>query len=213
MFKYKFVIPAPEAAANDKLQQFKTGFAANASAMGYDVSDIDAVMAAADEFSAALIARNNAEIALRNAVAVKDEKFEDGSAVIRSYVNRVLSNPDATVAMYTAMGIEPVSSTAGPVVPPIELSATANADGTCRLKWKRSTNAEGTTWQVEASTNGGAWQWLATSSRISWTDPNATPGVPRSYRVRAQRKGVVSPPSFEATIYSEESGISLEVAA
>ncbi len=209
----KFTIPAPDAAASDKFQQFKTGFAANFGALGFDVPDLDAVIAAANDFTNGLAASELAKVAAQNAVQLKDTKREEGTVTIRDYVSRIKGNPAATPAILTALGITPASASAGPVVPPIEVSATPNANGTCKVKWKRSTNSVGTTWIVESSLDGSAWTFLATSSRTNYVDTAAAPGVTKSYRVRAQRKNVTSAPSASATIYDAGESFNLQLAA
>lgn len=210
---YKFDIPGPDAGANDKFQQFKTGFTSHYTDLGFEAPDLDNIIAAATDFNASLVASDAAKAAALNAVEFKNKKRDSSTEVFRDYVARIKTNPAATPAILTALGITPASSYAGPVVPPVELSASPEANGTCKLKWKRSTNSKGTLWLIESSDASGTWTSLATSTRTNYTDTSASPGVLKSYRVRAQRKGITSAPTASATIYDEGESFQLKVAA
>ena len=210
---YRFRIPARDAAANDVMQRFLQGATLHFSTLGYDVSDLDQVVTAAGGFNTAYQASESARLAYRNAVAQKDLIRNTSEDVIRVWAQRVKSNPAASPAILVAFGFEPGSSAAGPVQPPSELSAAPAANGSCLLRWKPNGNIRVTIYNVEVSVAGGEWQILASTPRRRYVDTTATPGVPRTYRVRATRNGALSQASAEASIYTEPGGGEIHLAA
>lgn len=213
MEKWKFTIPTTDAGANEKFQQFAENFATEAVTLGFTASDAEAINTAVGEYDAALMAANVAKDAAKNAVQFKDATLTSTSQFIRTWVDRVIVSPEGTSEIFGKLGITPYSSSAGPVVAPINVSATPNADGTCKIAWQRGSNVSGTVWVVESSTSGGEWEFEAISTSVKFVDTAANPGTPKSYRIRAQRNGVTSPPSPEAGIYGGGEGGTLQIAA
>lgn len=211
--QYKFTIPGTDSGANMTLQGFKAGFTAHFDALGYEPADLDAVTEAADSFDSKLSLSNAAKNAAKNAVNLKDSTKTTSVASIREWADRVKSNPAATPAILASMGIVPVSAGGGSVTVPSNVGANPTAFGTCTLRWNANGNLANTQYVIEASTDGGGWAWLGNTTRKSFKDNNATPGVPKSYRVRAQRAGQTSDPSAAATIYGNENGLNLSIAA
>lgn len=211
--RYKFVVPTTDNGANQKFIQFRTGFVANATTLGYDLTDIDAVNAVTAAFTNDLAARDLLASQLRQAVNVKNASLEAANNTVRTYVNRVVSNPAATPAILASMGIVPITNTAGPVQTPSQLSAAPNANGTCVLRWNANGNTNRTTYVIEASSGGGGWTWIGNTTRRRWVDNFASVGIAKLYRVRAQRRNEVSPPSAEAGIYQEGDSAQLKLAA
>jgi hypothetical protein len=208
---WKFTIPGTDLGIKAKGQQFQTGFNIYAVDLGLSVGDTDAVNAAVTSYVTNLTAVEVARDAYRSAVAEKDAAQAELIDVLREYAQAVKTNPLATPDMFASMGIVPASAPVGPVTQPTSLSADPNSNGTCVLKWNRNGNNTRTTYVIETSTDGGPWTWLTNTTRTRFTDPSAQPGVPRLYRVRAQRSGETSPPSSEAGIYT--GGNSLQIAA
>lgn len=201
---YKFVIPTTDAGANAKFQQFRTGSSAELLNLGYDAADLDEVVAASTDFNAALVATENARVVYRNKVGEKDEIKRSSTETIRLWANRVKTNPLATPDILAKFGIEPATPQAGPVIPPTELSAQPFADGSCVLKWNPSGNVYGTNYILEYSVEPGVWAWLGSTTKRTYVDEFAEPGVARFYRVRAQRAGETSLPGSETSIYGNE---------
>ncbi len=208
---WKFPIPGTDLGIKSKGQQFQTGFSTNALGLGFDASDIDVVIAAVSDYSAKLTAVELAKDAYRNAVAEKDLSQTALIDTLREYAQAVKTNPLADADMFTSMGIVPASAPVGPVTQPTSLSADPNSNGTSVLKWEKNGNNGRTTYVIEASTDGGPWTWISNTMKSRYTDTTAVPGVPKLYRVRAQRSGETSPPSAEAGIYTGLN--SLQIAA
>lgn len=213
MSDYKFVIPTTDSGTQNKLNQFKAGFKANFAALGYVAGDSTAVDNAANNFSAALTASDAAKAAAANAVDYKDKTKQSSSSTIRTWAQRVKTNPAATPAILASMGITPASAPAGPVTVPTDLSATPSASGTCTLRWSANGNVSTTNYVLESNTNGAGWVWLGSTTKKSFTDGGAIPGVPKLYRIRAQRAGSTSAPSAQASIYGGEEELTLKIAA
>ena len=213
MSAWKFEVPATDAGANDKYQQFATNFVTVGDDLGFQPEDIAAVTAAANAFSTALTASNAAKDASKVATEVKRSQGPATNTVIRKFVDLVILDDAATPAQFALLGITPATSYAGPVVPPVSLASAPKADGSCRLTWSRASNAPGTVWVVEVAVGSGTFAYLATSSRTSYVDDAAEPGIQRTYRVSAQRNGETSLPSSSTTIYPSGEGEILSLAA
>jgi len=210
---WTFRIPGTDAGKNDKFQQFLAGATSNLVAIGYDTADLDEIIVAANGFQADLIAAEDARVVYRNKVAEKDATRETSTEVIRTWAQRVKNNPLVTPEILASFGIEPATPVAGPVIPPTELAAKANADGTAVLTWSANGNPSPTTYILESSFNGETWTWCGSTTKRRFTDTNATPGVPRFYRIRAQRAGQTSAPGSWTAIYPVGEGESITLAA
>ncbi len=211
--KWKFPIPGSEQNLNATGQQFKTGFSTHASTLGYDAGDIAEVTAAVNTFQTKLTAANLAIDLAKAAVAEKNAAEAAVTTTLRKWSQTVKTNPLSTPEMFASMGIVPASPPDNSLNTPTDLAARPDSDGTCRLSWNANGNILSTGYVVEASVNGGAFAWLGNSSARSFVDMSATPGVHKTYRVRAFRAGETSAPSAGATIYASEEGNSLEIAA
>lgn len=211
--QYKFVIPGADAAAKAKFEQFKAAAVAHLVAIGYDVADLDEILAAADDFGDAFDASELAKDQARNATGLKRAVREASTEVISEWAERIKTNPSVTPAILAAFGIEVSVPVAGPVVPPADLSAFATSNGAALLKWKRNGNIYSTTYTVEASADGENWSIIGTTTKTRFVDVNATPGVPKFYRTRATRAGITSLPSGSANIYPAGGSGELQIAA
>ncbi len=206
MNNWKFFIPPSDLGTQNKLQTFRTGAAVNLFDLGYDAADLDEIIAAVTDFSAALTASDAAKNEARNKVLAKDETKRESVDVIRAWAQRVKTNPLATPEILASFGIQPATPSAGPVVPPIEMSATPTSVGNCVLKWKSNGNVPGTTYVIEKSTDGVTWEYMVGTTKKRFNDLNAPAGVRKFYRVSAQRAGQTSLPGTVATIYPYGSG-------
>lgn len=213
MPEYKFSIPNSDSGTQNKLNQFKAGFKIHFSALGYDAADSAEVDNAAINFSTALSASDAAKATAANAVDQKDKTKQSSTSTIRGWAQRVKTNPAATPAMLASMGITPASAPAGPVTVPSDLSANPSASGTCTVRWSANGNVSGTTYVIESNTNGAGWVWTGSTTKKRFEDGGAIPGVPKLYRVRAQRSGTTSAPSAQASIYGGEEELNLKLAA
>ena len=211
--KFKFEIPGPDTAAGAKFAQFRAGAVAHLVTLGYDIGDLDEIIAADVDFNTALANAEAKKAETRAAVAVKSEARVTSTEVIMEWVDRVKSNALATPEMLADFGIVPSAGGAAPVIPPVALSAIPSYQGTCTLTWSRTNNIKGTTFILEFSLDGENWEWLNSTTKTKFVDANATPGVPRFYRIRAQRAGETSAPGSWTNIYPAVGGDTLQIAA
>jgi hypothetical protein len=89
----------------------------------------------------------------------------------------------------------------GPPVPPTDVTADPNADGTVTIKWKGSTPYQ--TFFTVRRRVGNSTQWLQIGSVAtkSFVDASVPPGSPTvTYALRAQRNTHVSASSDEAIV-------------
>lgn len=211
--KFKFVVPGTDTGKDAKFQQFLTGFAEHAEALGYDAPDVEAVTTVVAAATAALEASTLAKDQAQQAVSAKDEAIFAANELVRFWAQAVKTNPLAEKSWLADMGIVPASEPVGPVTVPTDLSASASAGGTATLQWAANGNKSGTTYVLESSTDGANWAYLGSTTKRKFTDEAATPGVMKVYRVKAQRAGLTSAASSWSTIYPVAEGFSLQEAA
>jgi hypothetical protein len=209
----EFIIPGSDAAANALFQQFEKAMDQYAETLGFNVADTASCTAAVTGFNSALGDSTDAKAAAKAAVLTKDQVRRTSSSTIRGLAQRVKTNPEATNEIKAAFGLNVNPSPGGNVQVPTNLSATAQSNGVAKLKWRANGNIRSTIYLIEVETASG-WLLYGSSSKTNFVDNAATPGVQKTYRVRAQRSNLTSPPSNEAVIYSGAGGnSSLSLAA
>lgn len=201
----EFVIPASDTGADALFLQFKNAMAAHGAGLGYDAVAIDDTIAAYTDFHADLTTVTNTKAAARAAVKSKEEQRVTSSTIVRAYAQQIKNNPLATNAIKTAFGINVTTSATPPVTVPSSLSAAPSASGSCLIRWNKNGNISGTVYLIETKIGDtGEWTFTASSTKASYKDTAATPGVQKSYRVRAQRGSATSEPCSSVTIYNGE---------
>lgn len=209
-------IPGTDSGLVGFLKQFDTAMQEHAATLGFDALEEAAVTDAYNEFDTDVTAVLAAKDALKGLVTAKTVQRTTSVALVRDFAQRIKTNPAATPEIQASFGISTTPSSSGPVTVPTLLTAEPAATSVCKLSWNRNGNSSATTFTIEArGSTTGAWTFVGTTTKTKFNDANATPGVPRYYRVRASRGNTVSAWSIEAVIYSGGSGGSgfLEVAA
>lgn len=202
-----------DAAYNQKLQEFKTGMDAYGTVLGFSTAAKNSATTASTTFSAALTETVSAKAALKGAVATKDATRKSTTTTIRALAAQVKANPLSTPEILAAFGLTPNVTPSGGVNIPSQLVVIPQTQGFAKLTWKRSGNAPATVFVIQARNADGDWVMIGTSTKSNFTDVDANPGIPKWYRIRAERGGVVSPWTNEVSIYSSgESSISLKIA-
>jgi len=194
--------------------QFKNAMNTYGGTLGFDAAVITQVVTAMNAFPTAYNASEAAKNAAKGAVSAKDDQRRATVAVMRDFAQQIKNNPEATPEILASFGIVPSPTPSGSVSVPVNLTATAFSNGTALLKWGRNGNIQGTVFVIESRySEGDPWLIIGTSTRARFTDNQATPGVMKAYRIRAERGGVASAYSDDAVIYAFQGGNSLSIAA
>lgn len=156
-----------------------------------------------EHLQAKMTSRVAAEDAARAAVAAQ----KAGRAALEplcTYYNTIIkANPSISDAQKSAAGIDvkkPPTHTAPAM--PTGLTANGFENGTNVLRWERAGNKPSTQFIVECRAAAEtAFEYLGTTTEITYTHTGATPGKQCAYRVKAQRAGEESQYSNVAVVY------------
>jgi len=194
--------------------QFKNAMNLYGETLGYDAAQIGEVVTATTAFPTAYNASEAAKYASTGAVAAKNSQRQATVSVMRDYAQQIKNNPESTPEILAAFGITPEPISSGTVSVPTDLTSSAASNGTCLLKWGRNGNIQGTVFVIEYRFNAGdTWTILGTTTKARFTDNYATPGTTKTYRIRAERGGVISAYSGTTVIYPFLSEFGIEIAA
>lgn len=182
---------------------------------GVSTAEYTAVTSGTTAFRGDLENVDLTEASYRSAVQGKNEQKSTVRDAFRVVIDKLYATPAITNAQLAGLGLPPRPGTAIPTppVPVTNLRGEANANGTARLRWSRAGNNKATIFLIEASVENGPYVQIAQTLRASFTDPAATPGIQKSYRVVAFNALGRSTPSTSVTIYSDSDGESLVAAA
>ncbi|MCX6154175.1 MAG: hypothetical protein NT007_08445, partial [Candidatus Kapabacteria bacterium] len=87
-------------------------------------------------------------------------------------------------------------------IPPTDLLANPNPNGTNKLSWNRNGNPQGTIFIIEMQDRPGfPWVLIGTTTKTTYDHQGQMPGITKYYRVRAQRNDTTTEPSNEAIVY------------
>jgi hypothetical protein len=198
---------------NERIAWFEQRMAAwttNAAAIGLTPAQATSiaglVTAARAAFDAAQTARQdakNATVSQKSAVTSMDGLGADLVKTIRAFAQTTDNNN-----VFVLASIPPPAppTPAGAPLPPTDLSAAPNADGTITLKWKGSVANQTffTVWRKVGTS--GAWTQIGSLAKRKFIDaavPAPTgPGAGTTvfYNLRAQRGTAVSAPSDTTTV-------------
>ena len=176
----------------------------NLPAIGMTAADITAIQALKSDLTAKVTADNAATEAAKAARVARAASRKAINTQMSFRVKAVGSNPNVSATIKTQLGINIPDAPTSPVpTVPTDLVANANATGINLLTWKSNANKKATQYIVEVkrSQNGG-WQFVAVSTATKFSHTGQTPGRHQIYRVRAQRAGLQSSTSNEATVYA-----------
>ena len=197
-----YPLPRNDDALKAMVIQFINASNGNLTILGLTSAQVLDLTAAVTEFDIKLVDKYVRAVDAKAATAAKDDAKDAMLNVLRPLI-RIVRGHDVPTALLDQLGIGGITPPA-PVQPdqPLLVTVTPFANGTNWLRWEAGGNKKGTQYVIEvmnATTEG--WEYLATSSRISYRHLGQQPGTTQSYRVFALRKGVLSVPSFPVTVY------------
>ena len=173
---------------------------------GLSAEEISNLNSTRTALSAAMLAQSNARAMLDHAIAAKDAARAALLTALSQAAASVYSDAAVSDVQIRPLGLAPRrSGGARPqaLVEPDNLVARGFGNSTVKLTWSRgATNIQGTTFQIESSTNGFDFEMVDTATRTSILLPNHVPGVACWFRVRAKRSGLLSPYSELASVYA-----------
>lgn len=120
------------------------------------------------------------------------------------YANAWQIDPDVSDDLKLSLGLEIRDTTPSPrpIYQVTGLSASGSDTGIVKLKWSRTGNLPGCNFIVQASQNGGDWNFVTvtTKSRVAI---GGQAMVPTAYRIVTERRGQFSAASGSVNVYSE----------
>lgn len=161
---------------------------------------------------------NNAKTAYQNAVAAqitaynnaeaatltKDAAYRAAFDLVKLWAPQWQANPSISNELRLQLGL--VVRDSGPSPRPVfavsDFSGSGNGVGTIKLRWKANGNAPGVTYLVQSRPQGGAWTLLAATTKTRIALGNQ-PIAATEFRVIAERRGVMSDPSYAVVVYGE----------
>lgn len=195
--------PSKDAELVAWLANFLTVANANLVALGLIADDISPITALQPTYTTKLLNVEAKKAALAAAVDGKDATKYDIIENIRVVVNKIQANPAVTTTLKAELGISTRERGQYPVtpIPPINLVAIWQRNGSVELDWERNGNAPGTQFIIEFSIgNTTAWTLLDIVTRTRYNHSGFPVGVPIQYIVKARRGGEISAASNIAYI-------------
>lgn len=182
--------------------QFVSAAAANLGTVGLTAAHMADLTAALADFDAKLADNYAQQLRALATTAAKNESRRALLEAMRPMIRIVRGHPVPN-ALLDQLGIGAIDTwTPAHSDQPLHLVATPHANGVNVLRWEPGANKAGTLYVVEvANAHTHGWQYLATSSKLSYKHAEQRPGFLQSYRVTALRRGRLSVPSFPATVY------------
>ena len=159
------------------------------------------------------MAANGAKLA---ASATKDESREDVLTQMSSIIKRVYGDPtvdDATLAK-ASLAPRPAGPTYTTPNVPTNVNAKVVGPNRIEIKWNKANNIKGTLYVIEVQHGQGSpWTSLSTITATRFFYNVSEAGNPISFRVIAKRGNRESVPSAITSLWSEEEGNTLSLAA
>ena len=192
----------------DEISAFLGNFIAvantNKTVLGITDGDLDLLTDQKEAVDTRIVGQKSAQDAAKAATASLGSAVKTAKTNLSTRNRLISANPAISNALKAQLGLTVPDNTPtdNTPVPPIELTVTGSAAGINTLRWKRGANKPGVQYVVEAKTDGAAaWVLVDAVTATRFDHLNQTPGLPVVYRVRARRRGVLSAPSNETTIY------------
>lgn len=207
--------PIPEAEFSSGLTNFSAVCQQQSAALGLDAGDLAAIADAAGGLASDLNAVAAARALLQAAVAAKDARKASARALVSRYSRRFRADEEVPDELLVRLMLAPHRTPPTEMTPtiPTDLGASADGDGSIRLRWSRGENHEGTIFVVETRADpADAWAILGATTRRTFRT-TSPPGRYVAYRIRAQRRGVSSPPSTAVVLWDGVGPSSLAEAA
>lgn len=188
-------LPAKEAELVIWLANFVNTANANLVVLGLVAADIDPVKALQPTLTANLNDVEAKKAALASSVETKDATKDSIIQKVRLLVNKIQANPAVTVALKAQLGISTHEGGTYPQhpVPPTDLVAVLQSDGSVNLTWNRNGNAPKTQFVIEYSVGATTnWILLDVITKTNYNHKGFPAGVPIKYSVKARKGGETS---------------------
>ncbi len=187
----------------------------NVALLGLGIPDVAALNTAKTDYAADVAAYTAAHDASEAATTAKNASYRTAFDLVKLWANKWQADPAVTPELKQQLGliVRDTSPSPRPLFAPTEMSGSGNGVGTVRLRWNANGNLPGVTYLVQSRPVGGAWSILTATSK-SRIAIGSLPMTPTEFRILAERRGLVSEPSYAVVIYSEGvGGAALQIAA
>ena len=196
-------LPLKEAELVIWLANFVNVANANLVALGLVAADVDPIKTLQPTLTANLNDVEAKLAAYTAAVETKDATKDSIISKVRILVNKIQANPAVTVALKAQLGISTHEGGSYPQhpVPPTDLVAVLQSDGSVNLSWNRNGNAPKTQFVIEYSVGATTnWILLDVITKTNYNHKGFPAGVPIKYNVKARKGGETSGSSNTAIV-------------
>ncbi len=150
------------------------------------------------------------------ASSTKESAREEVLVQMSSILKRIYGDPSVTDEELSKASLAPRPTGPTFTTPYVPTNVNAKVVGPNRIeiKWNRANNINGTLYALEVQHGEGSpWTALTTITATRYFYTDAQVGSPISFRVTAKRGTRFSQPSASTTLWSEEEGSTLHLAA
>ena len=176
----------------------------NLATLGMTAAEITTLGTQKSDIDSRIVLRKSAVEAAKTATVNLNTAARTAQVNLSSRNRQITANPNVPASLKKLLGltVPDTNPSDNAPIPPIELTVSGTPAGTNTLRWKRGTNKPGMQYVIEAKVDGATtWRLIDAVTATRFDHTGQTPGVPVVYRVRARRRGIVSEPSTETTIY------------
>lgn len=190
---------------------------ANMAVLGLNAATLAEITGTNTAYTGSMNTWVTARLASFNAQDSKDLQKKSSKAVISKFAKQFRANltiSDALLAQLQLAPHKPAKNSSPPNQPTL-LTALADGLGFVKLKWSRSGNKPGTTYQIEyRNETTVAWTILDSTTKVKF-EYEAEPGQSIQFRIIANRAGIASQPSIPVSLWEGAPGnaASLKLAA
>jgi len=179
----------------------------NVGVLGLSPADVTNFTTTNTNYSADVAAYTAAHDASEAATTSKNASYRAAFDLVKLWANKWQANPAVTPELKQQLGlvVRDTSPTPRPLFAPTAMSGSGNGVGTVRLRWNSNGNLPGVTYLVQSRPVGGSWSLLTASTKTRIAIANLAM-VPTEFRVIAERRGLLSEPSYAVVIYAEGEG-------
>lgn len=200
------VLPQGDIQKVEFMEAHLTLWNTNAVAIGLTVAQVTAMStattAARSGYNTMLVKREDAKSATAGFHNLARSMTDLASDAVKAIKTKAAQTNDPNVFVLANIPAPDAASPPPPVVPPTELVADPNADGTVTLKWK-GTTAFNTWFSVWRKIGSAAWDQIGSTGIKTFVD-SSVPGEPIpsviTYACRSQRGNEISALSVQAEV-------------
>lgn len=211
-------LPKKEQDLKEWLANFSSIVSTHVQELGLTTQQVTQIGENYSSVAAGLAAVTSAKNTAKSKVVAKEGVVKDAIASTREIVHQIQGNANVSPELKQLLKINTHETprTNTPPVTPTDLQAKPFINGTNRLKWKAGDNKPNTRYVIEYRVgNTGAYSYLANTAATKYNHTGQTLGVLVWYRVRAERRNLVSDWTEGESVYGgkEESETTLRTAA